>query len=121
MTARLRLSGALVDVPAADHDSAVAFWAAALGKPPVVTETFPDYAQYDEVTPGVYFMVQATKDDTRRIHLDLESEDVDSDVARLTALGATEIGRSHHWVVMQDPAGVTFCVVQAIPPALATP
>ena len=121
MPVPLRLSGALVDVPKADHDRAVAFWAAALGKPPEVTETFPDYAQYDEVTPGVYFMVQATGDDTRRVHLDLESEDRDADVERLIALGATEIGRSHHWVVMRDPAGVTFCVVQRLPQPGATP
>jgi hypothetical protein len=114
MPVPLRLCGALVDVPKADHERTVAFWAAALGKPPVVTEKFPDYAQYDEVTPGVYFMVQATGDDTRRVHLDLESEDAEADVARLTALGAVELSRSHHWVVMRDPAGVTFCVVQHI-------
>jgi len=120
MTDRLRLSGALVDVPRESHDAAVQFWAGALGKSPVVTEKFPDYAQYDEVTPGVYFMVQATADDTRRVHLDLESEDMDGDVARLVALGATEIGRRHHWVVMRDPAGITFCIVQRLAPA-ATP
>lgn len=115
MPPRLRLSGALVDVPRADHARAVAFWSAALGKPPQVTETFPDYAQYDEVTPGLYFMVQATNDDTRRVHLDFESDDRDADVRRLTELGATELGRSHHWVVLRDPAGTTFCVVQKQP------
>jgi hypothetical protein len=108
----LRLAGALVDVPRADHARAVEFWTAALGRQPEVTEKFPDYAQYDEVTPGLYFMVQATRDDTRRIHLDFESEDRDADVARLTSLGATEVMRSHHWVVMRDPAGTTFCIVQ---------
>jgi hypothetical protein len=120
MTARLRLAGALVDVPRADHERAVSFWAGALGKEPVVTEKFPDFAQYDEVTPGLYFMVQATRDDTRRIHLDLESDDVEADVARLTSLGATEIERSHHWVVMRDPAGITFCVVATNLPAPAS-
>lgn len=112
MTARLRLSGAFVDVPKADHERAVAFWTAALGKEPEVSAAFPDYAQYDDVTPGLYFMVQATGDDTRRVHLYLDSEDRDADVARLKKLGATELSRSHHWVVMRDPAGVTFCVVQ---------
>jgi catechol 2,3-dioxygenase-like lactoylglutathione lyase family enzyme len=112
MTVRLRLSGALIDVPKADYDRAVAFWTGALGKEPVVTEKFPDYAQYDEVTPGVYFMVQASGDDTRRVHLDFESGDRDADVARLIALGARELARHHHWAVMSDPAGVTFCVVQ---------
>jgi catechol 2,3-dioxygenase-like lactoylglutathione lyase family enzyme len=113
MTAHLRLAGAFVDVPKADYDRAVTFWTGALGKEPEVTEKFPDYAQYDEVTPGLYFMVQATGDDTRRVHVDFESPDRDADVARLISLGATELSRSHHWAVMSDPAGVTFCVVQS--------
>jgi Glyoxalase-like domain len=121
MTARLRLSAALVDVPSADHERVAAFWAGALGKTPVVTDTFPDYAQYDEVTPGLAFMVQATGDDTRRVHLDFETEDVDVEVARLTALGATEVERSHHWVVMRDPAGITFCLVGLDPAHGAAP
>lgn len=112
MTSRLRLAAALVDVPAADYDRAVAFWTGALGNEPVVTETFPSYAQFGDVTPGVVFMVQATNDNTRRIHLDFDSEDRDADVARLVDLGAEEVSRSHHWVVLRDPAGVTFCVVQ---------
>jgi hypothetical protein len=112
MTSSLRLAGAFVDVPKADHARAVEFWAAALGKAPEVTEKFPDYAQFDEVTPGVYFMVQATGDDTRRVHIDFETDDRDGDVSRLRALGATEVSRSHHWAVMRDPAGTTFCVVQ---------
>jgi hypothetical protein len=112
MADRMRLAGAFVDVPKADHGRAVEFWSAALGKEPEYSEKFPDYAQYDDVTPGLYFMVQATGDDTRRAHIDFESDDREADVARLTSLGATELSRSHHWVVMQDPAGVTFCVVQ---------
>jgi hypothetical protein len=112
MSNSMRLAGAFVDVPKADHERAVAFWSAALGKQPEFTGKFPDYAQYDDVTPGLYFMVQATGDDTRRVHVDFESDDRDADVARLIALGATEVGRRHHWVVLRDPAGVTFCVVQ---------
>jgi predicted enzyme related to lactoylglutathione lyase len=111
-TSRLRLAGVFVDVPRTDHERAVEFWSAALGRQPEVSEKFPDYAQFDEATAGLYFMVQATGDDTRRMHLDFESDDRDADVERLTALGATEVMRSHHWVVMRDPAGTTFCVVQ---------
>lgn len=108
----LRLAGAFADVPKDDHERAVRFWTAALGKEPEYSERFPDYAQYDDVTPGLYFMVQATGDDSPRVHIDFESDERDVDVARLTDLGATEVSRSHHWVVMRDPAGVTFCVVQ---------
>jgi hypothetical protein len=112
MTTSMRLSGAFVDVPKADHARAVEFWSAALGKDPAVSEKFPDYAQFPDITPGLYFMVQATGDDTRRVHIDFDSDDRDTDVDRLKALGATELSRSHHWVVLRDPAGVTFCVVQ---------
>jgi Glyoxalase-like domain len=112
MTDRLRLAGAFVDVPKADHARAVEFWSAALGREPEYSENFPGYAQYDDVTPGLYFMVQATADDTRRVHVDFEADDRDGEVAHLLELGATEVSRSHHWAVMRDPAGVTFCVVQ---------
>ncbi|MBV9487212.1 MAG: hypothetical protein JO246_14275 [Frankiaceae bacterium] len=112
MTAPMRLAGAFVDVPKSDHARAVEFWSAALGRQPEYSEKFPDYAQYDDVTPGLYFMVQATGDDTHRVHIDFDSEDRDADVERLKSLGATEVSRSHHWAVMRDPAGVTFCVVQ---------
>jgi hypothetical protein len=116
----LRLAGAFVDVPRADHERAVEFWTGALGTDPEYSERFPDYAQYDDVTPGLYFMVQATGDDTRRVHVDFESDERDVDVARLIELGATEVSRSHHWVVMRDPAGVTFCVVQNLRAKAAT-
>lgn len=51
-----------------------------------------------------------------RIHLDLYTEDQAGEVARLKALGATEV----HWdkrppdadyIIMQDPEGNRFCVV----------
>jgi hypothetical protein len=112
----LRLCGAFVDVPRADHARAVEFWSSALGRAPEVSEKFPDYAQFDNVTPGLYFMVQATGDDTRRSHLDFESDDRDADVERLIRLGATEVHRSHHWVVLRDISGVEFCVVQKLAP-----
>jgi len=52
-----------------------------------------------------------------RIHLDLYSEDQAADVARLIGLGATEV----HWdrradadyVILADPEGNRFCVVDA--------
>jgi hypothetical protein len=112
----LKLGGAFVDVPKSDHARAVEFWSAALGRTPKVSEQFPDYAQFEDVTPGLYFMVQATQDETRRCHLDFESTDRDAEVERLIRLGATEVHREHHWVVMRDVAGVEFCVVRAAEP-----
>ena len=53
-----------------------------------------------------------------RIHLDLYTDDLAGEVKRLLALGATEV----HWdkrpadadyVILADPEGNRFCVVQA--------
>lgn len=101
----------LADVPAGDHDRSAAFWSGALGREGRVIEKFPEYVVFGEVTPGIEFMVQSTGDSTPRIHLDIETDDVAAEVARLTGLGAREVERHHSWVVMHDPAGNPFCVV----------
>jgi len=50
-----------------------------------------------------------------RVHMDFSAADVDAEVSRLVAAGATEIGRhsigeNFRWVVLADPAGNAFCV-----------
>jgi len=112
MTHRSRLTAVLVDVLASDQQAATAFWSAALGKPAERLEKYPEYAFLGQATPGVEFMVQGTGDGEPRIHIDIESDDVEAEVARLTALGATEIGRHNTWVILRDPVGTVFCVVR---------
>jgi Glyoxalase-like domain len=114
---RSRLAGALIDVPRSDYPSTVAFWAAALDTEPVVEPEDPDYTSYGEATAGVELIVQAVGDATPRLHLDIETDDVDAEVARLIGLGATELERIHTWVVMRDPVGTVFCVVRVQLPA----
>jgi predicted enzyme related to lactoylglutathione lyase len=51
-----------------------------------------------------------------RVHLDFGAADVDAEVSRLTAAGASEVGRhkfgdNFRWVVLADPEGNVFCVV----------
>lgn len=111
MSHRSRLSGALIDVPRADYARIVEFWGAALDRPGEVEEGDPDYTLFGEPTPGVQFMVQAVGDDSSRIHLDIETDDIEAEVARLTALGASVVERIQSWVVMRDPVGIVFCVV----------
>lgn len=111
MSHRSRLTSVLVDVPEADHAQTAEFWSAALGKKGKSYDKFPEYVSFGEATPGIEFMVQRTGDAGPRVHLDIETDDVEAEVARLTALGAVETGRHHSWVVMRDPAGTVFCVV----------
>ena len=117
MTHRSRLTAVLIDVPSGDHDAEAAFWSQALGHEGKRLEKHPEYAFLGQVTPGIEFMVQALQDDpggdrAPRIHIDIESDDVDAEVERLKGLGAVEVERVHSWVIMRDPAGVAFCVVK---------
>jgi hypothetical protein len=48
-----------------------------------------------------------------RIHLDIESDDVDAEAARLEALGARRIGKVKTWWVMEAPTGQRFCIVRS--------
>lgn len=54
--------------------------------------------------------------DKNRIHLDLGAPDLDAEVDRLLAAGATLIGRrgddSFRWVTLADPQGNEFDVAQ---------
>ena len=111
MTHRSRLTAVLIDVPGDDRQKTSAFWSAALGRQGKTAQKFPEYDVFGEVTPGIDFMVQATGDDTPRVHIDIETDDIEAEVARLTGLGATQVARHEHWVIMKDPAGTVFCVV----------
>lgn len=53
-----------------------------------------------------------------RIHLDLYAEDQHAEVSRLTALGAARVEWSRmppdaDYVIMEDPEGNRFCVIDA--------
>jgi predicted enzyme related to lactoylglutathione lyase len=71
----------------------------------------------DGVRPKLLLQeVPEAKTVKNRMHLDIETSDVDSEATRLESLGArrTETGvRSEHgsnWVIMADPEGNEFCV-----------
>jgi hypothetical protein len=46
------------------------------------------------------------------VHLDIETDDVPAEVARLEKLGASVVERLERWVVMQAPSGQRYCVVR---------
>ena len=66
--------------------------------------------------------VPEAKTGKNRMHIDIETPDVDDEVARLEALGARRLEASaveehgHRWVVMADPEGNELCVCSAGPP-----
>jgi Glyoxalase-like domain len=48
-----------------------------------------------------------------RVHLDIETNDVEAEVTRLEKLGAKRIEMIRTWWVMEAPTGQRFCVVRA--------
>jgi predicted enzyme related to lactoylglutathione lyase len=60
--------------------------------------------------------VDEAKAGKNRMHLDIDSPDVDGEVARLEGLGARRLEAdartefNSRWVVMADPEGNEFCV-----------
>ncbi|HVW82156.1 MAG TPA: VOC family protein [Mycobacteriales bacterium] len=109
---RSRLYSAYVDVPRPRYDATVSFYGELLGKPAVTDPDDPDYTSYGDAETGIQLYVQSVGNDAPRVHLDFETDDVEAEVARLTALGATEVERIKTWVVMQDPVGTVFCVIR---------
>jgi hypothetical protein len=51
-------------------------------------------------------------DHESRVHIDIETDDIPAEVARLEQLGASVVDRLERWVVMRAPSGQRFCVVR---------
>jgi hypothetical protein len=114
---RSRLTGALFDVPAEVFEAETAFWAGALGSQPR-PEDGSEYAHLNGLSAGLEVMVQRIGGgDPARVHVDIETDDVDAEVQRLEALGATRVRAVKTWWIMRDPAGLLFCVVRVQSPA----
>jgi hypothetical protein len=54
-----------------------------------------------------------------RVHLDIESDDVEAEVRRLEALGARRVAQVKTWWVLEAPTGHRFCVVENKSPKFA--
>src|SRR4051795_7258742 len=107
---RSRLAGFIVDCQTSDLPVAAAFWSRALGLPLDATE--PRYVKLDASARDLAIEVQQVNHPSR-VHLDIESDDVEAEVARLEQLGAKAVERIKTWVVMEAPTGQRFCVVRS--------
>lgn len=106
---RSRLSTILIDTPAADE--AAAFWSAALGAEarPVAGEE--QFTTLVGAIPGLVTAVQRLDDGEPRIHVDIETDDLDAETERLQALGATEVSRWLECRILRAPGGHIVCVI----------
>ncbi|HEU0036192.1 MAG TPA: VOC family protein [Kofleriaceae bacterium] len=116
---RSRLSTFVIDCKVEDLDAAAAFWGAALGR--TVKPAEPNEPAYRELTTddGEPMLLLQRVDHDSRIHLDIEADDLEAEVARLETLGATRIKFFKRWWLMRAPTGQVFCVVNPQRGALA--
>jgi hypothetical protein len=107
---RSRLFGLFIDTPQADAAAAAGFWSAALGVPARPVPGEEQFTSLPGAFPGLTVAVQSV-DDAPRYHVDIETDDVGAETARLTALGAVEVARWLECHVLRAPGGHLLCVV----------
>ena len=115
---RSRLAGFIIDCRTEDLETAAKFWSAALGLDLSGTAADdPGYRLLASPAGPMHVEVQQVKHDSR-VHLDIETDDLEAEAARLEALGAKRIGSVKRWIVMEAPTGQRFCVVRGKPATL---
>jgi predicted enzyme related to lactoylglutathione lyase len=108
---RSRLAGFIIDCNTDSIEQAAQFWSAALGYPlkDPAQEASASYRQL--LSKDLHIEVQKVQHDSR-VHLDIETDDIEAEVKRLEALGARRIRQVNTWWVMEAPTGQRFCVVR---------
>lgn len=112
---RSQLGGFIIDCQTDDLEGAASFWSQALGLEAV---------QEDDPAESLYMLLRTRPEEVHievqkvdhpsRVHLDIEADDIEAEVARLEKLGAKRVADIRRWVVMEAPTGQRFCVVRPI-------
>lgn len=107
---RSRIYGIFIDTPEAEAPDVARFWSAALGASARPTPGEEQFTMLDGALPKLAVGVQAVGDGPR-YHVDIETDDVEAERARLVGLGAVEVGQWRECRVLRAPGGHLFCVV----------
>ena len=81
---RSRINGVLIDCKVDDIEAAARFWAEALGRPinPDHPGTRGNYVMLEDRPGEVSVQIQRVEHESR-VHLDIETDDIPAEVARL--------------------------------------
>jgi predicted enzyme related to lactoylglutathione lyase len=115
-----RLAGFIIDCHGDDLEAAARFWSAALGLKlrPSADPADLNYRTFATAPDQPHLEVQQVEH-ASRVHLDIEADDIEAEVARLERLGAKRVGPVRTWYVMEAPTGQRFCVVRPQRPDFA--
>jgi hypothetical protein len=112
---RSRLVQVCIDSPRELQDTEVAFWRAATGGRWVANGDDTEFAGklFPDDGPVQLLLQQLGPDSgatSTTAHIDLGTDDLETETERMTALGATRIAPGRGWNVLRDPVGMIFCV-----------
>ncbi len=107
-----RLGALIIDCQVDDLETAAEFWSAALGGRADQGDPEGRYIEIlgDGAEPRV---ILQRVEHPSRVHIDIETDDIPGEVARLERLGATVVEVMERWTVMQAPTGHRYCIVRA--------
>jgi len=107
-----RLGALVIDCQSDDFDRDADFWAHVFACQ-VLWRDEPGDENYRLLTaaPGDPKLLLQRVEHDSRVHLDIETDDIDAEVRRLERLGALRVRQVRDWWVMQAPSGHRFCVV----------
>ena len=107
-----------LDIPAAAHDTEVAFWCDLTGwelwHSPWADE-FHSLVRPSGIPVRLLLQRLGEADGPVRAHLDVATTDRAAETGRHVALGATALGVHELWTVLTDPAGSTYCLTDRDP------
>lgn len=106
----------VIDCPGPSLEPALNFWSAAL-KRRIASHDQDGDGRYGELETGpeeVFLLLQRVEHEAR-VHLDIQTDDLEAEVARLEKLGARREKFLKRWWLMQAPTGHRLCVVRQQP------
>ena len=107
-----RLGALIIDCQTDDLFKDAEFWSLALGaKTEQPGDQVNDRYVRVEGQPGEVQILLQRVDHPSRVHIDIETDNIEAEVSRLQGLGAAVVDRLEKWVVMEAPSGHRFCVI----------
>ena len=109
---RSRLSSIIIDCRVEDLRAAAEFWSKAIGRriANVDADGEDRYAEIETADDEPIVVIQKVQHESR-VHLDIETDDIEAEVKRLEALGAKRVEFVKRWWIMEAPTGHRFCVL----------
>jgi len=107
-----KLGCMVIDCKTDNLDRDTEFWSEVFGHEIVRRDDLGDdnYRALETEATQPRILIQKV-DHPSRVHLDIETDNIELEVDRLVKLGARKIEKIRDWCVMEAPSGHRFCVV----------